>query len=150
MEQTKLYDEIYRESLDGRELEASVLLRGAQKLNQCARNWENRKTAEFREKLANAIEFNQKLWSFLQVELSNPANPMAESLRLNLLELSRFIDQRIFVLLSDRGTVEDLVAIASINRRIAEGLHAKKADPPPSEVEEDDGRSQAHPFDVTG
>jgi len=149
MQQTRLYEEIQRETLEGRELEASVLLRGAQKLNRCARNWENRQTPEFREKLENAIDFNQKLWTFLQVELGNPANPLAESLRLNLLELSHFIDQRIFALLSDRGTAEDLLAIARINEHIAEGLQLKTADPQRPQ-EEEESLSQAGPLDISG
>ena len=130
-------------------MEASVLFRGAQKLRQCAHNWENRQTPEFREKLAHAIEFNQTLWTFLQVELGNPANPLAESLRLNLLELSRFIDQRIFALLSDRGTARDLMSIARINEQIAEGLQAKPVDSQPLE-EKEESLPQTGSLDITG
>lgn len=149
MQQTRLYEEVQRETLEGRELEASVLLRGAQKLTRCARNWENRQTPEFRDKLENAIDFNQKLWTFLQVELGNPANPLAESLRLNLLELSHFIDQRIFALLSDRGTAEDLLSIARINEQIAQGLQSKTGNPYPRK-EEEESLSPAGPLDISG
>jgi flagellar biosynthesis activator protein FlaF len=122
MQQTKIYEQMQRETLEGRELEALVLFRGAQKLRQCARKWENNHTTEFDDNLTDTLQFNQRLWSFLQVELGNPANPLPETLRLNLLRLSKFIDKRIFTLFAGGGTVEDLLSIARVNERIAEAL----------------------------
>jgi flagellar protein FlaF len=127
MRQTSIYEQVQRETLEGRELEASVLFRGAQKLNQCARDWRQGRTGDFQEKLADALEFNQKVWSFLQVELGNPANPMPEKLRLNLLQLGKFIDKRIFAVFAGTGTPEDLLSIARINEQIGAGLQAQNA-----------------------
>jgi len=39
-----------------------------------------------------------------------------------LLRLSKFIDKRIFTLFAGGGTVEDLLAVARVNERIAEAL----------------------------
>jgi len=122
MQQGKVYEQMQRETLEGRELEASVLFRGAQKLRQCARKWEANHTTEFDDNLTDTLQYNQRLWSFLQVELSNPANTLPETLRLNLLRLSKFIDKRIFTLFAGGGTVEDLLAIARVNERIGEAL----------------------------
>jgi flagellar protein FlaF len=121
---TKIYEQMQRETLDGRELEASVLLRGAQKLRQCARTWKDNPAAEFDDNVTDALQYNQRLWSFLQTDLSNPANALPETLRLNLLRLGKFIDKRIFTLFAGEGTVEDLLSVAGVNERIAEALQA--------------------------
>jgi flagellar protein FlaF len=133
--QTKIYEELQRETLEGRELEASVLFRGAQKLRHCARKWEENHTTEFDDNLTDTLQYNQRLWSFLQVELSNPANPLPETLRLNLLRLSKFIDKRIFTLFAGGGTVEDLLSIARVNERIGEALQVATVPSRPAQEE---------------
>jgi flagellar protein FlaF len=135
MQQTKIYEEMQRETLEGRELEASVLFRGAQKLRHCARKWEENHTTEFDDNLTDTLQYNQRLWSFLQVELSNPANPLPETLRLNLLRLSKFIDKRIFTLFAGGGTVEDLLSIARVNERIGEALQVATVPSHPAQEE---------------
>jgi flagellar protein FlaF len=117
-----VYEQVQRETLEGRELEASVLFRAAQKLRKCARAWDQRHTEEFQESLTLALQFNQKLWTYLQVELANPANLLPETLRMNLLQLSKFIDKRTFALFAGSGTADDLLAIANINEQIGDGL----------------------------
>ncbi len=145
---TKIYEEMQRETLEGRELEASVLFRGAQKLRQCARTWQNNQTAEFDDNLTDSLQFNQRLWSFLQTELSNPANALPETLRLNLLRLGKFIDKRIFTLFAGGGTVEDLLSIARVNERIAEALQAAKAT---TQIDQEEAPiSSTRFFDISG
>jgi flagellar protein FlaF len=147
MRHANIYANVQREALDGRELEASVLFRAAQKLNQCARDWENGRTKEFDERLTDALQFNQKLWSFLQVELSNPANPLPETLRLNLLRLSKFIDKEIFTLFAGGGTAEDLLSIARVNEQIGRGLQIKTAS---AAGAEEDAPTSIRLLDVAG
>ena len=125
MRSSSIYEQVQRQTLEGRELESSVLLRAAQKLHSCAREWDNPHTGVFHERLSDALEFNQKVWSFLQVELATPTNPLPETLRLNLLKLSSFIDRRIFALFAGTGTLEDLLSIARINEQIGKGLEAR-------------------------
>ena len=145
---TKIYEQMQRETLEGRELEASVLFRGAQKLHQCARTWENNQTTEFHDNLTDSLQFNQRLWSFLQTELSNPANALPETLRLNLLRLGKFIDKRIFTLFAGGGTVEDLLSIARVNERIAEALQAAKAT---TQIDQEEAPiSSTRFFDISG
>jgi flagellar biosynthesis activator protein FlaF len=126
------YDNLQREGLEGRELEASVLSRAAQKLARCKARWEAKK--EYKEMLNEALRYNQKLWSFFQVELSNPANPLPEALRADLLRLSHFIDQKTFALFAG-GDIADLDGIIRINRRIASGLLEGQRTPDESAVE---------------
>jgi|HubBroStandDraft_1064217.scaffolds.fasta_scaffold312602_2 flagellar biosynthesis activator protein FlaF len=148
MQQTKIYEEMQRETLEGRELEASVLFRGARKLRQCARTWEENHTTEFDDNLRDTLQYNQRLWSFLQVELSSPANTLPETLRLNLLRLSKFIDKRIFTLFAGGGTVEDLLSIARVNERIAEALQV--ATGPSQPVQEEAAISLTGSLDISG
>jgi flagellar biosynthesis activator protein FlaF len=134
--QANIYEQMQRETLEGRELEASVLFRAAQKLKKCARRWEERHTDDFQERLTEALQYNQKLWSYLQVELANPANLLPETLRMNLLQLSKFIDKRTFALFAGSGTADDLLSIAHINEQIGGGLQAGIAQLSRAEEEE--------------
>lgn len=136
MYRANIYEQVQRESLEGRELEASVLFKASQKLHSCAREWDKRETKDFQEKLTEALQFNQKLWSFLEVELANPAHPMPETLRLNLLRLGKFVDKRIFILFAGRGTLDDLLSIARVNEQIGKGLEAGTPSAPQNEPAE--------------
>lgn len=114
------YVGIQKESLSGRELEASVLTRGGLMLKACQENWE----APDREaKLLEAIKFNQKVWSFFQAELSEPTNPLPKKLREDILNLSLFIDKRFFEVMAYPAP-EKLTAVIDINFNIAAGLRS--------------------------
>ncbi len=140
---TKVYEDVQRETLEGRELEAAVLFRAAQKLRRCASAWKDNRTAEVDDNLTDSLQFTQRLWSFLQTELSNPANALPETLRLNLLRLGKFIDKRIFIMLAGGGTAEDLLSIARVNERIAEALQAAKG---PSEIDPEESTISSRGF----
>jgi flagellar protein FlaF len=120
---SQIYEDFRTDGLNGRELEASLLVRAARKLTRCAQLWPDRNSNEVREKLDEALFFNQKLWTFLQVELSNPEHPMPLPLRRNLLRLSRYVDQKILSLAAG-GTLQDLESISKINEDLAAGLLA--------------------------
>jgi len=121
---SRLYEAVQREAIEGRELEASVLLKAAQKLMVCGQNWGNRNNPEFQEQLDEALRFNQQLWTLFQVELSNPSNPLPLPLRQNLLRLSRFIDRKTFALIAE-GQKADLDLLIRINQNIAAGLSTR-------------------------
>jgi flagellar protein FlaF len=119
----RTYEEFPSESLSGRELEAALLVRAACGLKKCVELWPERHSKESQQKLDEALRFNQKLWTLLQVELSNPENRLPESLRTNLLRLSRYIDQKTFSLFSG-GELGDLQMLSKINEEVAAGLMA--------------------------
>lgn len=119
MNGSSAYENVQRDGLEGRELEAAILSRAAQKLSRCKARWEANK--EYRDMLNEALRYNQKLWSFFQIELGNPANPLPEALRFDLLRLSHFVDKKTFALFAG-GNLNDLEAIIRINQRIAAGL----------------------------
>jgi flagellar protein FlaF len=112
------YTNMQKESLSGRELEASVLSRAGIMLKQVQENWN---APDRDQKLLEAIKFNQKVWSFFQAELSDPENPLPKKLREDILNLSIFIDKRLFEVLAYPDS-EKISIVIDINFNIAAGL----------------------------
>ncbi|MDD2366435.1 MAG: flagellar biosynthesis regulator FlaF [Desulfuromonadaceae bacterium] len=107
-----------KENLSGRELEASVLARAGLMLKNVKDNWDG---ADRDQKLLEAVKFNQKVWSFFQAELSDPENPLPQNLREDILNLSLFIDKRLFDVLAFPDP-EKLSIVIDIDFNIAAGL----------------------------
>lgn len=115
------YTTMQKETLSGRELEASVLTRAGLMLKQVQESW----SAQDRdEKLLEAIKFNQKVWSFFQAELSDPENPLPVKLREDILNLSLFVDKRLFEVMASPDK-DKLTIVIDIDFNIAAGLRAK-------------------------
>lgn len=114
----KTYEMIDRAALPGRELEATVLLRAAALLKDCQNRWN---AADHDERLRGALEFNQKVWTFFQAELTRQDHPLPQALRQDLLSLSAFIDKKLFETMAYPAP-EKLTAVISINRNVAAGL----------------------------
>ena len=112
------YQSVQQETMSGRETEARVLSKAALKLQRCQENWgsETRRTD-----LEEAFEYNQRIWSILQAELTKPDHPMGKGLRQNLLNLSVFIEGRIYETRAYPAP-EKLTAIININNGLAAGL----------------------------
>jgi len=106
--------------LSGRDLEASVLTRAGLMLKQVQDTWD---AQDRNEKLLEAIRFNQKVWSFFQSELSMPDNPMPQKLREDILNLSLFVDKRLFEVMA-HPEKDKLDIIIDINFNIAAGLRS--------------------------
>ncbi|MDD2733797.1 MAG: flagellar biosynthesis regulator FlaF [Desulfuromonadaceae bacterium] len=112
------YTTMQKQHLTGRELEASVLSRAGLMLKVVKDNW----NAPDRDaKLNEAIKFNQKVWSFFQAELSDPSNPLPKNLREDILNLSLFLDKRLFEVMAYPDP-EKLDIVIDINFNIAAGL----------------------------
>lgn len=114
----KHYQSVERESLSGRETEARVLTQAAIKLITCQNNWDS---PDRKALLDEALQYNQRVWSIFQTELVDPNNPLPREIKLNLLNLSRFIDKRIIETLIS-PTIDKLNIIIRINQNIAAGL----------------------------
>lgn len=115
------YSSMQKENLSGRELEASVLSRAALMLKNVQENWD---APDREQKLLEAIKFNQKVWSFFQAELSDPQNPLPKNLRQDILNLSIFIDKRLFETMAFPEK-EKLNIVIDINLNLAAGLRTK-------------------------
>ncbi len=115
------YTNMQKENISGRELEASVLSRAGIMLKQVQENWD---APNSNDKMLEAIKFNQKVWSFFQAELSDPENPLPKQLREDILNLSIFVDKRLFEVLA-LPEPDKLSIIIDINFNIAAGLRSK-------------------------
>lgn len=114
----RTYNEMQKEAMSGRELEASVLTRAGLMLKNVQENWN---APDRNDKLLEAIKFNQKVWSLFQAELSDPENPLPANLKQDILNLSLFIDKRLFEVLA-LPEAEKLTIVIDINFNIAAGL----------------------------
>ena len=117
------YRSVQKETMSGRETEARVLSKAALKLRKCQENWDSETR---RTELEEAFEYNHQIWSIFQTELTKPDHPMDKELRQNLLNLSVFIEGRIY---DTRAypEPEKLTAIININNSLATGLRTSPA-----------------------
>ncbi len=116
-----IYQNVQKDGMSQRELEASVLTKAGLMLKSCQENWNapDRST-----RLEQAIKYNQKVWSFFQSELAMPDNPMPKKLREDILNLSLFLDKRLFEILAYPDPQKLTIAI-NINLNLAAGLRMK-------------------------
>ena len=123
---TAIYEQQGKDFLPPRELEASVLSKAAMKLKVCQDKWES---PEREKMLDEAIRYNQKVWSFFQSELSMPDNPLPKNIREDILNLSLFIDKRLFEVMAFPNDPHKLDIIININFNIAAGLRTTPPEP---------------------
>lgn len=121
----KSYQSVDNETMSGRETEARVLTQGAFKLIDCQKNWQ---AADRNHRLDAALKYNQRIWSIFQTEVSKADNPLPKNIKLNILNLSRYIDQRIFDVMAFPDP-QKLEIIIKINQNIAAGLRGSASGP---------------------
>ncbi|MDD3029507.1 MAG: flagellar biosynthesis regulator FlaF [Alphaproteobacteria bacterium] len=74
-----------------------------------------------------ALRKNQRLWTIFQVAVTDPSNPLPQSLKNTLFELSRYVDKTSLKAIGKYAP--DLVdSLININRILAEGLRKKVVD----------------------
>ena len=119
----KAYDSVNKSTMSGRDVEAAVLTKAALKLKECQDNWtENSRSAQ----LEAALKYNQRVWTIFQAELEKPENPLPQSLKVDLLRLSAFIDKRTLETMAYPAP-EKLTILININHNIAAGLRMRPA-----------------------
>jgi flagellar biosynthesis activator protein FlaF len=116
------YVAMNQEVLSGRDLEAHVLAKAANKLRLCRSNWGK---PDQKNLLDESLKYNQKIWSFFQTELSSAENPMPKELRQNILNLSLFVDKHTINVMAFPDP-EKLQVLIDINMNIASGLRGSK------------------------
>jgi flagellar biosynthesis activator protein FlaF len=117
-QQLAAYSTAQKITSSGREIEALVLTRAAQKLAEVKNNW----GAPDRDaKLDEALRNNQMIWSIFQGELMKADNPLPKKLKQDILSLSLFIDKRTFEVMAQPAP-EKLDVIINLNLSLAAGL----------------------------
>ena len=79
------YKNVARQTANPRELEATLLLQAAAKLQSVHDSWYNEQT-----KLGDALMYNRKLWSVFLGEMTDASNPMPREIRQNVANLGLF------------------------------------------------------------
>ena len=112
------YAKVSREALSPRELEASLLIKSAAKLQFVVDDFHNRK-----HELDAALTFNRKFWTVLSTSATEPDNPLPRETKQNIANLALFIFKRTFAINSETGP-ESLAILIKINRDLAAGLRS--------------------------
>jgi len=117
------YQNVEKNSLEGRALEAFVLTKAANFLQSVQNGWD---AQDRKEQLDEALRYNLRIWSLLQAEMTNAENPLPAEIKQNLLNLSLFVDRRTFQILMSPDR-EQLSILIGINRNICAGLRSDAA-----------------------
>lgn len=102
-----------------RELEASLLIKAATRLQMLSDDWEGR--AYDRD---DALAYNRKLWTLLVSAVIAEDNPLPVGIKQNILALANFIFNHTFQMISDPQQ-NRLGVLVSINRDVAAGLRGR-------------------------
>jgi flagellar biosynthesis activator protein FlaF len=115
----KAYGKVAKEVATPRELEATLLLKAAAKLQAVHDAWPS-KSPEFDE----ALLYNRKLWTVLLDTVNRDDNQLPKPVRNNLVQLGMFVMNETFAAMT-KPTLNQLKAIIKVNRGIAAGLRGR-------------------------
>lgn len=110
------YSKVAAVTVRPRDLEASLLLKAASKLQSASEQW-----AGMSPELDEALTYNRKLWTILMTSVTRPENPLPAPIKQNVANLGIFIINHTMGLLGDPKP-EKMRVLISINREIAAGL----------------------------
>jgi flagellar protein FlaF len=102
-----------------RELEASLLIKAATRLQSVADDWAGRSG-----ELDEALTYNRKLWTLLVSAVIAEDNPLPVAIKQNILALANFIFNQTFRIAADPQPA-GLGVLVSINRDVAAGLRGR-------------------------
>ena len=115
------YARVAQATQSPRELEATILIKAATRLQAIRENWEGR-----RAELDEALTYNRKLWTILVASVTDADNPLPQAIKNNIANLAMFVFERTITMMLEPAP-EKLAALVNINREIAAGLRAKPA-----------------------
>ncbi len=99
-----------------RDLEASLLIRAASKLQGHKDNY-----AGLTDELRASLQFNRQLWTLFTTSVTREDNPLPAAVRQNIANLGLFIFTQTISMIQEPAP-EKLNALIAINREIAAGL----------------------------
>lgn len=116
---SKAYAKMAKETATPRELEASLLLKAAAKLQAVHDSWRDKPAG-----LHDALLYNRRLWTIFIDAVTSDDNKLPAPIRQNLANLGVFVMGETFSLMSNPRPA-NLVSLIKINRGIAAGLRGK-------------------------
>jgi flagellar protein FlaF len=116
---SKAYAKTANEMAAPRELEATLLLKAAAKLQEVQDTWRDKPAG-----LNDALMYNRRLWTVLIDAVTRDDNKLPATVCDNLKKLGMFVMGETFALMTDPKP-NHLSSIININRGIAAGLRSK-------------------------
>src|SRR5262249_51993055 len=113
------YKTVSRQTSNPRELEASLLLQAAARLQSVHDGWDKNKS-----QLDEALLYNRKLWSVFLADATDGKNPLPKDVRQNVANLGLFVMNHTVAVMSNPRP-EQLGSLIRINREVAAGLMGK-------------------------
>jgi flagellar biosynthesis repressor protein FlbT len=115
----RAYAKVAKETAPPRELEATLLLKAAAKLQAVHDAWPQ-KSSQF----DDAILYNRKLWTVFLDTVNRDDNQLPKPVRNNLVQLGMFVMNETFAAMT-KPTLNQLKAMIKVNRGIAAGLRGR-------------------------
>jgi flagellar biosynthesis activator protein FlaF len=110
------YAKVAARAAGPRELESLTLLKAAERLQAVCDSWD-----EKRSELADALQFNRKLWTIFLASVTGPESELPIEIRQNIATLGVFVMQQTMAILIDPRR-DQAACLININREIAAGL----------------------------
>ncbi|MEJ8474839.1 flagellar biosynthesis regulator FlaF [Roseibium algae] len=114
------YQKTSQVAVSPRELEATLLMKAAARLQLIKDEWD---TSSFAER-DDALTYNRKLWTILVTSATSDQSPLPLEIKNNLASLGVFVFKHTMAIIVDPQP-EKLTTLISINRNIAEGLRVR-------------------------
>jgi flagellar biosynthesis activator protein FlaF len=115
----KAYGAVAKEIASPRDLEASLLLKAAARLQAVRDGW-----TDNRSDLDGALLYNRKLWTIFLDSAMSEESPLPIEIRQNIANLGMFVMKQTVTITSDPKP-EGLAPLININREIAAGLSGR-------------------------
>lgn len=118
------YARTAQQTLQGRALEAHVLLKAAARLQGIRDSWPTREN-----ELSDALLANRKIWTVFVSAMTQSDCQLPNLVRSNIVNLGMFVFNRTLEM-SGNARPEQLTALIEINRNLAAGLRGDSGEPP--------------------
>jgi flagellar protein FlaF len=113
---SKAYAATARETASPRELEATLLLKAAAKLQAVHDRWDDKSN-----NLDDAVRYNRRLWTVFIDAVLQDDSVLPIAVRQNLANLGLFVMGETFSLMTN-PLPKNLISLININREVAAGL----------------------------
>lgn len=112
------YQQVGRQTINPRLLEANLLSRAAGQLQRIRDDWEHE-----HHELSAALTFNRKLWTVFLGSVTGDESTLPKSLRENIANLGLFVMKQTMTIQAEPSAGK-LTVLININRELATGLRA--------------------------
>lgn len=113
------YGKVANQTASQRELEATLLLNAASRLQAVHDGWERK-----RGDLGDALLYNRRLWTIFIASVTQDDNPLPRHIRQQVASLGLFVFNHTLTMIADPRP-EALGCLVNINRQLAAGLQGR-------------------------